>query len=216
MYNIQMKIIRLDKVDSTHTYLKDYINLNSYIEPLCVYTDLQTNGIGSRGNSWTGKKGNLFFSFVINKNLLPSDLPIQSASIYFSYLLKEVLTNMNSKLWLKWPNDFYMGDKKIGGTITNISKDLVYCGIGLNLISVGEEFGKLDISVHKEDVLNKYFLNIQKNNSWKQIFSEFKIEFENSRRFCATIDNEKVSLQNAILNEDGSVELNNKKVFSLR
>lgn len=216
MYNVKMKIIRLDKVNSTHSYLKDYIQKNEYKNPLCIVTDLQTNGIGSRGNAWTGKRGNLFFSFVLDKSLLPTDLPLQSASIYFSFILKLVLEKEGSNLWLKWPNDFYIEDKKIGGTITNVSRDLIYCGIGLNLISVGDQFGKLDIEVDINDVLTKYFSKLEKSISWKQIFSDFKIEFENSRKFQATIDNQKISLQDAILNEDGSVELNNKKVFSLR
>jgi len=216
MYNLPMKIIRLNKVDSTHTYLKEYILKNKYREPLCIVTDLQTAGIGSRGNSWTGTKGNLFFSFVIHKDLLPKDLPLQSFSIYFSFILKEVLTDFGSKLWLKWPNDFYIDDKKIGGTITNATKDLAYCGIGLNLLNVSDEFGKLDIDIDTNTILKEYFSKLEKTVSWKQIFNCFKIEFHNSRKFHATIENVKVSLENANLNDDGSIEVNGKKVFSLR
>jgi len=216
MYNQIMKIIRLNKVDSTHTYLKNHILENKYIEPLCIVTDLQTAGIGSRGNSWTGTKGNLFFSFVLSKKLLPKDLPLQSSSIYFSFLLKEVLKENGSNLWLKWPNDFYIDDKKIGGTITNATKDLVYCGIGLNLLNVSDEFGKLDVEIDTNIILKEYFSKLENTISWKQIFKCFKIEFQNSRKFQATIENKKVSLENAILNEDGSVEVNGKKVFSLR
>ena len=216
MYTFIMKIIKLNEVSSTHTYLKDYINENSYTEAICVCSDYQTNGIGSRGNSWSGMKGNLFFSFVVSKNDLPNDLPMQSASIYFSYLLKEVLKENNSNIWLKWPNDFYINDKKIGGTITTVSKDLIYCGIGLNLIQVNDDYGKLDIEIDSNDILESYFDKLEIKSSWKQIFKSFKIEFQHSRKFKATIDNEKISLENAILNNDGSIEVNNKKVFSLR
>lgn len=216
MYNICMKIIKLEEIDSTHLYLKEYISKNGYVEPLCIVTDLQTNGIGSRGNSWQGKKGNLFFSFVIDKDCLPVDLPLQSISIYVSYILKNELKNLGSKVWMKWPNDFYMKDKKIGGTITSMSKNLIFCGIGLNLISVEEEFGKLDINVDVEYLLRNYFISLEKKFSWKQIFSDFKIEFELSRKFKTTIQDEKVSLEDAILNEDGSIQVNDKKVFSLR
>ena len=211
-----MKIIRLDKIDSTHTYLKEYIKKHTYTEPICIVTFHQTHGIGSRGNSWTGVNGNLFFSFIIDKNLLAQDLPIQSASIYFSYLLKEVFEDLGSKVWLKWPNDFYIDEKKIGGTITTISKDLVFCGIGINLISVNDNFGKLDINIDINEVLKKYFSKIKKKILWKHIFKYFKIEFVNSQEFQVTIDNQKISLKNAKLNDDGSIELNNKKVFSLR
>ena len=216
MYNCYMKIIKLEEIDSTHLYLKEYISRNGYIKPLCIVTDLQTNGIGSRGNSWQGKKGNLFFSFVIDKNCLPVDLPLQSISIYISYILKNELKNLDSKVWMKWPNDFYMEDKKIGGTITSMSKNLIFCGIGLNLISVDDEFGKLDISVDTEYLLRNYFISLEKKISWKQIFSDFKLEFDLSRKFKTTIQDEKVSLEDAILNDDGSIQVNDKKVFSLR
>lgn len=216
MYNHQMKIIRLEKVDSTHTYLKKYIVDNGFIEPICIITDYQTAGIGSRGNSWNGKKGNLFFSFVINSNSLPNDLPFQSISIYVSYLLKNILKNLGSNIWLKWPNDFYIDNKKIGGTITTISSELIYCGIGLNLLEVSNDFGKLDIKIDVDDLIKNYFLYLEKKISWKQIFSDFKIEFQLSKKFQTTIADQKISLENAILNDDGSIQVNNKKVFSLR
>ncbi|MFX4274828.1 biotin--[acetyl-CoA-carboxylase] ligase [Aliarcobacter butzleri] len=211
-----MKIIRLDEVDSTHKYLKEYISKNEYTSPLCIVTDLQTQGIGSRGNSWIGKKGNLFFSFALDINSLPKDLPLQSTSIYFTYILKNILKNLGSQVWIKWPNDFYIENKKIGGTITSMSKNLIFCGIGLNLLDVEKEYEKLDIKIDVDGVLKNYFFEIEKKISWKQIFSDFKIEFEKSKKFQTTIDNQKISLESAILNDDGSIQINNKKVFSLR
>ena len=216
MYNKLMKIIKLNEVDSTHKYLKEYISEYGYLEPLCIVTDFQTNGIGSRGNSWYGKKGNLFFSFVFDIDFLPKDLPLQSISIYVSYILKKVLKELNSDVWVKWPNDFYIGNKKIGGTITNMNKSLVFCGIGLNLLEVNDEFGKLDIKIDIDNILETYFFELEKKILWKQIFSEFQIEFQLSKRFHTTIDNQKISLEYAKLSEDGSIEINNKKVFSLR
>ena len=143
-------------------------------------------------------------------------MPLQTISIYVSYILKSILKNLGSNVWIKWPNDFYINNKKIGGTITNMSKNLVYCGIGLNLLEVEEDFGKLDIKVDIDNLLQNYFLELEKKISWKQIFSDFKIEFQLSKKFQTTIDNQKVSLEQAILNEDGSIQVNNKKVFSLR
>ena len=211
-----MKIIRLEKVDSTHTYLKDYIKENGFESSLCVVTNNQTNGIGSRGNSWQGAKGNLFFSFVLRQSELPCDLPLQSTSIYFSFILRNILKQFGSNVWLKWPNDFYINDKKIGGTITSMSKDLIFCGIGINIVNIDEKFGKLDIDLNKELLLESYLNELKKDISWKQIFSKFRIEFKLSKKFYATVNNQKVTLQNAMLNDDGSVYLNNEKVFSLR
>ncbi|MGB6327454.1 MAG: biotin--[acetyl-CoA-carboxylase] ligase [Halarcobacter sp.] len=211
-----MKIITLDEIDSTHKYLKELIKNETYTYPLCIATSYQTNGTGSRGNKWQGKKGNLFFSFVLQKKDLPKDLELQSASIYFSYILKTVLASKGSKVWLKWPNDFYIDEKKIGGTITTATRDLIFCGIGLNLVEVDNDFGKLDINIDSKIILELYFENLKKDISWKQIFSQFKVEFLRSKKYKTTIENTKISLQNAILNDDGSIKIDNKKVFSLR
>lgn len=211
-----MKIITLEEVESTHTHLKELIKKDGFSYPICITTTFQTKGIGSRGNSWQGKKGNLFFSFVLKKDDLPKDLELQSASIFFSLILKNELATQGSNLWLKWPNDFYLEDKKIGGTITTATKDLVFCGIGLNLIEVDFEFGKLDINIDIEQTLKRYFENIKKQQSWKQIFSQFKIEFQRSKKFKTTVNNKKISLQDAILNDDGSIQIDNTRVFSLR
>ena len=211
-----MEIKYLESVSSTHTYLKEYIKTNGYKNSLCVVTRNQTLGIGSRGNSWIGVDGNLFFSFVIKKSYLPNDLQIQSASIYFSFILKLLLKELGSKVWLKWPNDFYIDSSKIGGTITSISGDLVYCGIGLNLISVSKEFAKLDIEVNVEKLLENYFIKIENQILWEDILKEYMVEFQLSKKLHANINNEQVPLTNASLNKDGSININNKKVFSLR
>jgi BirA family biotin operon repressor/biotin-[acetyl-CoA-carboxylase] ligase len=211
-----LEIIFLKSVDSTHRYLKDYINKNKYKNPIAIVTSNQTNGIGSRDNSWDGKDGNLFFSFAIEKKLLPEDLPIQSSSIYFSYLLKEILSNLGSEVWLKWPNDYYINNKKIGGTITNIKGDILYCGIGLNLINTDNKYGYLDISVDINLLLKNYFNLIKSKKLWKHIFSKYSLEFHNSKQYNTTVKDQKISLKDSILNSDGSVSIENKKVFSLR
>ncbi len=211
-----MKTIRLECVDSTHTYLKEYIKNHEETNSICIVTDMQTNGIGSRGNSWSGEKGNLFFSFSVKKNSLPTDLALQSISIYFSFILKKTLEEYGSKVWLKWPNDFYIEDKKIGGTITTASKDNILCGIGLNMVSNCQEYGLLDITVSQDELLKSYLENIEKKISWQDVFSEYVIEFQRSKKFQATIHGKKVSLEESTLNNDGSIEINNEKVFSLR
>ncbi len=211
-----MEILFLKSVDSTHTYLKQYIQKNGYSNPIAIATQEQTNGIGSRDNIWNGEKGNLLFSFAIEKKELPLDLPIQSYSIYFSFILKDILKQHGSLLFLKWPNDFYIENKKIGGTITNIHGDIIYCGIGLNLNFIEAEYGYLDIEINIKSLLEEYFQGIEKKFSWKHIFSKYSIEFKKSKQYKTTIHNKKVSLSNATLNNDGSISIDNEKVFSLR
>jgi len=207
-----MQIKYFDTLSSTHTHLKDYIKAYGYTNPICFVTKNQTKGQGSRDNLWDGKDGNLFFSFVTNSKLLPKDLPIQSASIYFTFIFKEVLSNLGSNVMVKWPNDLYIDNKKIGGTITNMNNQLFYCGIGLNLIEVNDMFGCLDIGIDINNILDKYFLILEKCPSWKQIFSKYEIEFHKKNEFKT----QNVFLKDALLQADGSLLVNSKRVFSLR
>jgi BirA family transcriptional regulator, biotin operon repressor / biotin---[acetyl-CoA-carboxylase] ligase len=211
-----LEIIFLKSVDSTHIYLKNYITLHGYKEPLAIVTQNQTHGIGSRDNHWDGQSGNLFFSFVLSRDLLPDDLPIQSTSIYFSFILKEILSHLGSLIWLKWPNDFYLNEKKIGGTITNFKGNLFYCGIGINLQYTNEIYGNLDIKISINDLISKYFEQVLQKSEWKNVFSKYRLEFDSSKHYKTTVNNKKVSLAGAILNKDGSINILNEKVFSLR
>lgn len=211
-----MQIYWFDELESTQTYLKEQLKNGKYSSPVAVVADKQSSGIGSRGNEWIGLEGNLFFSFAISRDMLPSDLALESSSIYFSYILKECLSEEDSKLWLKWPNDFYLNDTKIGGTITFLRENDLLCGIGLNLLKSPEGFAHLDIRINKKELLNKFFKNIEKKLSWKQIFSKYEVEFSLSKKHNTHLNNMKISLENASLNDDGSLTVNGQRIYSLR
>ena len=214
--NHDFRIIHFESIDSTHKYLLNAVKNGEITASTLVYADEQTNGVGSRGNSWIGEKGNLFLSFCVDLKHLPKDLPMQSVSIYFAYILKEILARKGSKIWLKWPNDFYIDDKKAGGVITLKSGDKIICSIGLNITVSPREFGKLDISVDRNELIKEFIKKIKKNFSWKQVFSKYKIEFQKAKKFYFHLDDELVSLSKATLNQDGSITINNKIVFSSR
>ena len=97
-----------DTLPSTHNYLIASLREGTLFAPCAIGATIQTHGVGSRGNSWLGETGNLFFSFCVEEKQLPQDLPLASVSIYFSALMKEVLEDQGSNVWLKWPNDFYL------------------------------------------------------------------------------------------------------------
>jgi BirA family biotin operon repressor/biotin-[acetyl-CoA-carboxylase] ligase len=211
-----LRIYWLDSVDSTQRYLIDALRRGELHAPVCVAAKMQHSGKGSRGNSWEGLEGNLFFSFAIARESLPDDLRLESSSIYFTYLLKEALAEMDSELWLKWPNDFYLGEKKIGGAITNLHKDSLVCGIGMNIRLAPPGFGTLDIDIERNALLETYFEKLEKKFSWKHIFSKYKLEFDKSRTCFTHHSDQKVSLEKAILLEDGSIECEGQRIFSLR
>lgn len=148
--------------------------------------------------------------------MLPSDLKLESSSIYLAFLMKQLVNTLGSTLWLKWPNDFYLGNKKVGGVITNLVGETLVCGIGMNLVSAPEAFEKIDIAIAPYDLTKAYSELFKNLPSWKQIFSNYRIEFENSREFFTHDNNEKVALERAVLLEDGSLMCDGQRIFSLR
>ena len=211
-----MDIHWFESLDSTQSYLIEALKEGNLNVPVCVGVDMQTIGKGSRGNNWIGEKGNLFVSVAMKRSMLPEDLKLESSSIYFAFLMKKLLASKKSKVWLKWPNDFYVDEKKIGGVITNMVGDSLVCGIGINLVSAPENFGKIDIKISPYDLTKAYSELFTNLPSWKQIFSNYQLEFENSREFFTHNNNENVALERAVLLEDGSLMCDGQRIFSLR
>jgi len=133
-------IVRLRTVDSTNKYAKDLVLTNSVSENHVILAHEQTNGKGQIGNSWESEAGkNLIFSLI----LFPNDLEAASqfcltqiVSLAVCDTLKPLLSGHNVSI--KWPNDIYVGLKKICGILIEnqimgayISNSII--GIGLNI-----------------------------------------------------------------------------------
>ena len=127
-----MKIIHLNQIDSTNAYL---IRENTeYDDMTFVETDYQTNGKGRENRTWIAQRGeNSMFSILIKDKQLVEDyaaLSILAALLVRNYLSSYVM----DKVTIKWPNDVYVGDKKICGILLQgkIPAYLVI-GIGINV-----------------------------------------------------------------------------------
>jgi len=211
-----LEVLYFNELPSTQLYLIEELAKNNSRLPIAVIAKKQTAGIGSRDNSWEGGEGNLFFSIAIKIDDLPNDLPIGSASIYFSYIMREVLSEYTTDVWVKWPNDLYKNKSKIGGTITKKIDNILLCGMGINLQENANSFEALNLKVEPIVLLKKYLSALQKYPSWKHIFSQYRIEFERTKECFAHVDGEYKSLQKAILSDDGSLIIDNKRVYNIR
>jgi len=211
-----LEILSFDTLPSTQKYLLEKIEQKALQAPIAIITQQQSSGIGSRDNSWSGGEGNFFASVAVELDMLPKDLSLSSASIYFSFIMKQTLQALGEDIWLKWPNDFYINDDKIGGTITQKVKNVLVCGIGINLKNTQNGYRALQCDITPEILLKNYLEALEKFPKWKQIFSEYEVEFELSRKFSVHIENYQKSLSDASLCGDGSLIIGGKRVYSLR
>jgi BirA family biotin operon repressor/biotin-[acetyl-CoA-carboxylase] ligase len=132
-------IINLLEVESTNEYLKQHLTENVKLaEGLVVTTNNQTNGKGQRGASWESESNkNLTFSIFLSPNVLVSNQFDISKLVAVS--VAETLSKMGvENVKVKWPNDIYCVDKKVGGILienvlkkNKVSRSVV--GVGLNI-----------------------------------------------------------------------------------
>jgi len=100
-----------------------------------IWADYQTRGRGQRGNRWESAHGaNLTFSIVLK----PQDFPVENQfyiSKIISLALVRALSGFGLQPTVKWPNDIYVGDKKMAGIL--IENDLLGYHIAKSIIGVG-------------------------------------------------------------------------------
>lgn len=208
-----------EEIDSTQDYalslLKNTYPINL---PFCIIAHRQTHGRGSRGNTWYGVKRALLFSFAFKKSDLPKDLPFQSLSLYIGGIIEEFLLGKGSKsIWLKWPNDLYIGERKVGGILTQCVGENCICGIGINLES--QIYAELDISIldtQKQAFIQEFLDFFLSFPTWKEIFRKYKLKFHKNFSYYFHHHNQKISFRDAVLCEDGAIIIDNEKIYALR
>lgn len=211
-----MQIICIEKIASTQLFLCEQIRKDEIKQNTAIYALEQTSGVGSRDNAWISSRGNLHLSFCVREEDLPNDLPLASVSIYFAYLLKDLLAQKGSQIWLKWSNDLYLNDKKVGGVMSHKIGEFVVCGMGLNLKFAPQNATFCDVEIEIKELVEEFIKVLEKKFLWKQIFSKYVLEFEKSKKFSVHYEGRLYALKDALLYEDGSILLANKRVYSLR
>ncbi|WP_187887580.1 biotin--[acetyl-CoA-carboxylase] ligase [Helicobacter pylori] len=198
-----------ESLPSTQTYLLEKLKSNELKAPVLIVAKNQSAGIGSRGNIWEGVESALTFSLALNASDLPKDLPMQASALYLGFLFKEVLKELGSQTWLKWPNDLYLGGQKIGGVLVNVYKGMRVCGIGVNRVST--KWACLDIGTSDDWIIEGFLKKIEENLFWGEVLSKYALEFHRSNSFSFHNDcGEAVSLKDAELLEDGRILIKDK------
>ena len=133
-----IKTFYVKETDSTNDYLRRYTPADDE-EMTVVWTDFQQKGRGQGSNSWESEAGkNLTFSILIHPHdILARDQYIISMAVAVT-MHRFLSRELSKEVYIKWPNDIYVGDSKIGGILIENRlggehiKDCVI-GIGLNV-----------------------------------------------------------------------------------
>lgn len=128
-------------INSTNTYLKEYLGTHLLKRPLAVVAENQTNGYGRFKRSfYSPAHGGLYLSLAIPFSQYPVNpsLITTSVAVGVVHTLKAFFPQKN--FTVKWVNDIYLDQKKIAGILTEATADLeslspseLIIGVGINL-----------------------------------------------------------------------------------
>lgn len=134
-----MRIIKLDAIDSTNSYLRKLYNESGLIDYTVVSTKFQTEGRGQMGTKWDSENSkNLTISVFKDVSSLFIEHPFYISIITSLALIKTLQNFSIPRLSIKWPNDILSEDKKVCGIlIENVIKQnslkASIIGVGLNV-----------------------------------------------------------------------------------
>ena len=131
---MKWKIVHIDETDSTNRWLKDHGE-----GTMVVATEYQSAGKGCGSNAWESERGkNLTFSMLIHPDGIAAREQFRITEVVSVALCRTLQPYIYNKVEIKWPNDIYVGDRKLCGILIenrlqgNVIVDCII-GIGLNV-----------------------------------------------------------------------------------
>ena len=135
---LKSQIIRIRQTASTNWHLLQLSDMENLAEGTVLVTDSQTQGRGQGNNSWESEPGaNLTFSII----LYPASVKALRQFILskaISLAVYDFVSQYVPDVFVKWPNDVYVGEQKISGILIEnfIGGDYLtktIAGIGVNI-----------------------------------------------------------------------------------
>lgn len=133
----QWHIEHTKECESTNNLLKQYRLDKKLDDKTAIMTDFQSGGRGQGTNIWCSElEKNLLCSLYMKLNIKADKYFL--ITIATSLAVYDLLGSIGIISKIKWPNDIYVGDKKIAGILieNSLVNDLIsdtIIGVGLNI-----------------------------------------------------------------------------------
>lgn len=115
-------------------------------EGTVVVTAHQTAGRGQRGNRWEAAPGeNLTFSLLLRSSFLRAAEQFRLSIAVALGVYGALGEHLDEALKVKWPNDLFYGDQKLGGML--IENTLQGYGIAESVVGIGLNVNQLEFAV---------------------------------------------------------------------
>lgn len=142
----KIQLIKLNKTDSTNTYLKQLAEGGA--EEGCVVTaNEQTSGRGRRGKSFFSPADTGLYMSLLVRPCSSVDASLFITSMTAVAVARAIESVTKNTCGIKWVNDIYVNEKKVAGILCEGSFDhalnkvnYVIVGIGINITNPKSDF----------------------------------------------------------------------------
>jgi BirA family transcriptional regulator, biotin operon repressor / biotin---[acetyl-CoA-carboxylase] ligase len=131
------EFVELDEVESTMTEAAARLTVGTIPPWTVVLANHQTRGSGRQGRPWITAPGDAMLATIVAPLRVPSERAGLLA-IAVGTAIADALVEWGVSVALKWPNDVYLEQRKLGGVLIHAQlgvKAIALIGIGINLRS---------------------------------------------------------------------------------
>lgn len=134
------EIIWLESTDSTNSELRRRLDRSGDLT--IVAAETQSAGRGQGEHTWHSAPGmNLTFSILLRHSCLKASDALAVTSV-MTLGIRDYLQSKGIRPWIKWPNDIWVGEKKICGILVENS---IHAGkIDFSIVGVGLDLNQTD------------------------------------------------------------------------
>ena len=138
---VGQNLVTLKQVDSTNSFLKNILSKSKPVpEGTVIMAEEQYAGRGQRESTWHAEPGkNLTFSILLKPSFILVKDQFNLTRAVSMGVFEALEPILGTQLKIKWPNDIYYADKKLGGMLienilqgSQIKNSIIGIGINVN------------------------------------------------------------------------------------
>ena len=142
-----MKHLHFTSLSSTNQYLKDHYSELDHLT--LISTTHQTQGRGRYARFWSDYSSMALVSLLVKRyTIKQSLLPFVAATA-----IHQILEAITPGFLIKWPNDIFIGDKKIAGLLLELTAEADTVHYALLGIGIDANISLTDLSPPLKDIL---------------------------------------------------------------
>ena len=100
-----------------------------------VIAEEQTGGVGRLGRAWVSPEGGIWITIILTPTI-PIDHVFMITMVGAVAVARAIRRDFGLGAMIKWPNDVYIGDKKVAGVLLELAAEadtIHYCLLGIGI-----------------------------------------------------------------------------------